>query len=130
MRPRTWILCSNAHGYRFDEVGEYDEIGIPKERIGWIFRLYQGEKRFQSLTYDAMNIPVSPFQDTIPVKSETDIEMINMKATILLAYGYVTIACPVDQLTQKLEATILRFLLPYFEGSKVIFSIFFFFISL
>lgn len=42
-----------------------------------------------------------------------------MKATVLLAYGFVAIACPADELTQKLEATILRFLLPYFESAKV-----------
>lgn len=53
------------------------------------------------------------------MKTEGDIEIINMKATVLLAFGFVAAACPVDTLTQKLETTILRFLLPYFENAKV-----------
>lgn len=53
------------------------------------------------------------------MKSESDIEIINMKATVMLAFGFVAISCPVNELTLKLEATIMRFLLPYFESSKV-----------
>lgn len=55
----------------------------------------------------------------MPVKSENDIEISNMKATIMLCYGYVTLYCPVNVLTQKLETVILRFLVPYLETSKV-----------
>lgn len=56
----------------------------------------------------------------MPMKSENDVEMANLKATLMLSYGYVAYYCPTKLIVQKLEGTILRFLATYFENAKVI----------
>ena len=53
------------------------------------------------------------------MKTENDIEMTSLRATIMLCYGYLVYYCSVDIVTQRLESTVLRFLKQYLENSKV-----------
>ncbi|VDM94933.1 unnamed protein product [Thelazia callipaeda] len=56
--------------------------------------------------------------DAIPYKQYSDQEMVNLRATIMLSYGYVVYYCPKDVVTQRLEQTVLVFLRRYMENSK------------
>jgi hypothetical protein len=46
----------------------------------------------------------------------TDADVVNLRATIILSYGYVMLYCPVDMVVQRLEKTVLPFLRQYLAG--------------
>ena len=58
-------------------------------------------------------------QDAMPIRQYTDTEMVLLRASLMLSYGYVVQACPLDTLTQRLQQTIITFLRHYFANSKV-----------
>jgi len=53
------------------------------------------------------------------MKNETDPDIVNLKALIMLSYGHVIYNCPAKLVAQKLESIVLRFLSPYFSSAKV-----------
>lgn len=53
-------------------------------------------------------------------KSDVE-EVANLRATIVLSYGYVMLYCPVDLVVQRLEKTVLPFLRQYLASFKVFF---------
>uniref|UniRef100_A0A0N5A8P0 Non-specific serine/threonine protein kinase n=1 Tax=Syphacia muris TaxID=451379 RepID=A0A0N5A8P0_9BILA len=57
-------------------------------------------------------------KDAMPYKHYTSSEMISLRATVMLSYGYVLWNCPVDIVTEKLEQTVFIFLRNYLENSK------------
>ncbi|EGT33401.1 hypothetical protein CAEBREN_04895 [Caenorhabditis brenneri] len=57
-------------------------------------------------------------KDTMPIRQYPDIEMINLRATLMLCYGHVVMACSLDTVTQRLQNTIIVFLRNYFANSK------------
>ncbi|KAK6107053.1 hypothetical protein QQG55_26690 [Brugia pahangi] len=57
-------------------------------------------------------------KDAMPYKQYSDQEMVNLRATIMLSYGYVVYYCPTDVVTQRLEQTVLVFLRRYLENPK------------
>ncbi|VDK72692.1 unnamed protein product [Onchocerca ochengi] len=57
-------------------------------------------------------------KDAMPYKQYSDQEMINLRATIMLSYGYVIYYCPTDVVAQRLEQTVLVFLRRYLENPK------------
>uniref|UniRef100_A0A915PME6 HEAT repeat protein n=1 Tax=Setaria digitata TaxID=48799 RepID=A0A915PME6_9BILA len=57
-------------------------------------------------------------KDAIPYKQYSDQEMVNLRATIMLSYGYVIYYCPTDVVTQRLEQTVFVFLRRYLENPK------------
>ncbi|VDK56505.1 unnamed protein product, partial [Anisakis simplex] len=57
-------------------------------------------------------------KDAMPYKHYTDIEMVNLRATIMLTYGYVIFYCPTDVVIQRLEQTVLVFLRRYMENPR------------
>lgn len=57
-------------------------------------------------------------KDAMPYKHYTDMEMVNLRATIMLTYGYVIFYCPTDVVTQRLEQTVLLFLRRYMENPR------------
>ncbi|EFO84874.1 hypothetical protein CRE_03773 [Caenorhabditis remanei] len=57
-------------------------------------------------------------KDTMPIRQYPDIEMINLRATLMLCYGHVVMACSLDTVTQRLQNTIMVFLRNYFANSK------------
>lgn len=48
----------------------------------------------------------------------SDVEMVYLRATLMLSYGHVVMACPVDTLIQRLNANIIVFLRLYLANSK------------
>uniref|UniRef100_A0A1I7WS48 Cse1 domain-containing protein n=1 Tax=Heterorhabditis bacteriophora TaxID=37862 RepID=A0A1I7WS48_HETBA len=58
-------------------------------------------------------------KDAMPIRQYTDTEMVFLRASLMLSYGYVVQACPVDTLSQRLQQTIILFLRHYFANSKV-----------
>ncbi|XP_077869460.1 maestro heat-like repeat-containing protein family member 1 [Saccoglossus kowalevskii] len=50
-------------------------------------------------------------------KSEVDVEQI--KSTVMLCYGYVTMYAPPDLITSRIEGTILRSMNPHFANIKI-----------
>ncbi|KAK6727366.1 hypothetical protein RB195_005201 [Necator americanus] len=57
-------------------------------------------------------------KDAMPIRQYTDTEMVLLRATLMLSYGYVVQACPLDTLTQRLQQTIITFLRHYFANTK------------
>ncbi|CAI4226789.1 unnamed protein product [Auanema sp. JU1783] len=57
-------------------------------------------------------------KDAMPMRQYSDIEMVYLRATIMLSYGHVVMACPIDTVTQRLQNTIIAFLRQYFANSK------------
>lgn len=57
-------------------------------------------------------------KDTMPIRQYPDIEMINLRATLMLCYGHVVMSCNLDTVTQRLQNTIIVFLRNYFANSK------------
>ncbi|UMM11428.1 hypothetical protein L5515_000724 [Caenorhabditis briggsae] len=57
-------------------------------------------------------------KDTMPIRQYPDIEMINLRATLMICYGHVVMACSLDTVTQRLQNTIMVFLRNYFANSK------------
>ncbi|MFH4977538.1 hypothetical protein AB6A40_004247 [Gnathostoma spinigerum] len=57
-------------------------------------------------------------KNAVPYRDYSDAEMVNLRATIMLSYGYVIFYCPVDGVTQRLEQTVLLFLRRYLENPK------------
>ena len=51
-------------------------------------------------------------------KTEGD-DVVNLRATIILSYGYVMLYCPTDLVVQRLEKTVLPFLRQYLNSFKV-----------
>ncbi|KAI1730707.1 maestro heat-like repeat-containing protein family member 2A [Ditylenchus destructor] len=47
-----------------------------------------------------------------------DVEVIHLRATLVLSYGYVVFYCPVDMVVQRLEQTVLPFLRQYMNNCK------------
>lgn len=50
----------------------------------------------------------------------------DMRATLLLTYGYLLWYCPIDIVTQRYDATVARVLRPYLDGAKVTFHFLFY----
>lgn len=59
------------------------------------------------------------FKDAMPIRQYTDTEMVLLRATLMLSYGYVVQSCSLDTLTQRLQHTIIPFLRHYFANNKV-----------
>ncbi|VDM51608.1 unnamed protein product [Angiostrongylus costaricensis] len=57
-------------------------------------------------------------KDAMPMRQYTDTEMVHLRATLMLSYGYVVQCCPIDMITQRLNQTIIPFLRHYFANSK------------
>ncbi|VDN24240.1 unnamed protein product, partial [Cylicostephanus goldi] len=57
-------------------------------------------------------------KEAMPIRQYTDTEMVLLRATLMLSYGYVVQACPLDTITQRLQQTIIAFLRHYFANSK------------
>ncbi|CAI5439279.1 unnamed protein product [Caenorhabditis angaria] len=57
-------------------------------------------------------------KDTMPMRQYPDIEMVMLRSTLMLCYGYVVMACGIDTVTQRLQNTIMVFLRNYFANSK------------
>uniref|UniRef100_A0A158P6C0 HEAT repeat protein n=1 Tax=Angiostrongylus cantonensis TaxID=6313 RepID=A0A158P6C0_ANGCA len=57
-------------------------------------------------------------KDAMPMRQYTDTEMVHLRATLMLSYGYVVQCCPIDMITQRLNQTIIAFLRHYFANSK------------
>ncbi|KAJ1368157.1 hypothetical protein KIN20_029230 [Parelaphostrongylus tenuis] len=57
-------------------------------------------------------------KDAMPIRQYTDTEMVHLRATLMLSYGYVVQCCPIDTITQRLNQTIITFLRHYFANSK------------
>jgi hypothetical protein len=58
-------------------------------------------------------------KDAMPYSKGTDADVINLRATIILSYGYVILYCPTDMVTQRLDQTVLPFLRQYMNNFKV-----------
>ncbi|CAJ0927248.1 unnamed protein product, partial [Mesorhabditis belari] len=50
--------------------------------------------------------------------SYTDIEMVQLRATLMLCYGHVAFSCPTEAVTQRVEQTIVPFLRTYMTNQK------------
>ncbi|CAB3408544.1 unnamed protein product [Caenorhabditis bovis] len=57
-------------------------------------------------------------KDTMPMRQYPDADMVNLRATLMLCYGYVVMACSLDTVTQRLQQTIIVFLRHYFANTK------------
>ncbi|CAD5208908.1 unnamed protein product [Bursaphelenchus xylophilus] len=57
-------------------------------------------------------------KDAMPYGKGTDADIVHLRATVILSYGYVTLYCPDDLLVQRLESTTLPFLRQYLAGFK------------
>ncbi|KJH53272.1 HEAT repeat protein [Dictyocaulus viviparus] len=57
-------------------------------------------------------------KEAMPIRQYTDTEMVLLRATLMLSYGYVVQCCPIDTITQRLQQTIITFLRHYFVNSK------------
>ncbi|CAD5206176.1 unnamed protein product [Bursaphelenchus okinawaensis] len=57
-------------------------------------------------------------KDAMPYGKGSDVDIVNLRATVILSYGYVTLNCPDDLLVQRLESTTLPFLRQYLAGFK------------
>lgn len=55
----------------------------------------------------------------MPYSKGTDSDVINLRATILLSYGYVVLYCPTEHVVQRLEQTVMPFLRQYMNNFKV-----------
>lgn len=55
----------------------------------------------------------------MPYGKSVDAEVINLRATIVLSYGYVVFYCPADQVVQRLDGTVLPFLRQYMANAQV-----------
>uniref|UniRef100_A0A0N4ZSF7 Maestro heat-like repeat-containing protein family member 1 n=1 Tax=Parastrongyloides trichosuri TaxID=131310 RepID=A0A0N4ZSF7_PARTI len=60
----------------------------------------------------------SGFFSFMSYKTYTDQEMVNLRATLMLSYGYLMINCPVETIVQRLEKTVLVFLRIYMGNAK------------
>uniref|UniRef100_A0AC35UAG3 DUF2428 domain-containing protein n=1 Tax=Rhabditophanes sp. KR3021 TaxID=114890 RepID=A0AC35UAG3_9BILA len=60
----------------------------------------------------------SGFFGFMSYKTYTDLEMINLRATLMLSYGYLMINCPTETIVQRLEKTVLVFLRIYMGNTK------------
>uniref|UniRef100_A0A0N5C580 DUF2428 domain-containing protein n=1 Tax=Strongyloides papillosus TaxID=174720 RepID=A0A0N5C580_STREA len=60
----------------------------------------------------------SGFFSFMSYKSYTDQEMVNLRATLMLSYGYLMMNCPVETIVQRLEKTVLVFLRIYMGNTK------------
>lgn len=58
-------------------------------------------------------------KEAMPYGKPLDTDVIYLRATIVLSYGYVTLYCPKDMIVQRLESTTLPFLRQYLNGIKV-----------
>uniref|UniRef100_A0AAF5CZ37 Uncharacterized protein n=1 Tax=Strongyloides stercoralis TaxID=6248 RepID=A0AAF5CZ37_STRER len=60
----------------------------------------------------------SGFFSFMSYKSYSDQEMINLRATLMLSYGYLMMNCPIETIVQRLEKTVLVFLRIYMGNTK------------
>jgi len=49
-------------------------------------------------------------KEAMPYGKPIDVEVLNLRATIVLSYGYLVYYCPCDVVVQRLEQTVLFFL--------------------
>lgn len=57
-------------------------------------------------------------KDTMPMRHYPDVEMVNLRATLMLSYGYLVTACPLDTVGKTLQHTVIIFLRHYFANAK------------
>ncbi|KRZ35676.1 Maestro heat-like repeat-containing protein family member 1 [Trichinella pseudospiralis] len=55
-------------------------------------------------------------RDAIPLRPVLGNDMLSLRSTVLLCYGYVALHCPLDLLPMKLEHVIMRYLTSYFDN--------------
>lgn len=55
----------------------------------------------------------------MPYGKTLDIEMVYLRATLVLCYGYIVYYCPPEMVVQRLEQTVLPFLRQYIASCKV-----------
>jgi hypothetical protein len=59
------------------------------------------------------------FEDSLPYGRSVDAEILNLRATIILSFGYAVYYCPSEGLILRLQNTILPFLRQYTANTKV-----------
>lgn len=55
----------------------------------------------------------------MPYGRAIDTEVVNLRATLVLCYGYVVYFCPADLVVQRIEQTVFPFLRQYIANCKV-----------
>lgn len=55
----------------------------------------------------------------MPYGKTLDVEMVFLRATLVLCYGYVVYYCPTEMVVQRLEQTVMPFLRQYIANCKV-----------
>ncbi|KRZ15315.1 Maestro heat-like repeat-containing protein family member 1, partial [Trichinella zimbabwensis] len=55
-------------------------------------------------------------RDAIPLRPVLGNDMLSLRSSVLLCYGYVALHCPLDLLAMKLEHVIMRYLTSYFDN--------------
>uniref|UniRef100_A0A915CVK4 Huntingtin n=1 Tax=Ditylenchus dipsaci TaxID=166011 RepID=A0A915CVK4_9BILA len=59
-------------------------------------------------------------KEAMPYGKTLDLEVIHLRATLVLSYGYVVYYCPIEMVVQRLEQTVLPFLRQYIANCKEI----------
>lgn len=55
----------------------------------------------------------------MPYGKSTDVELVHLRATLVLCCGFIVYFCPIESVVQRIEETVLKFLRQYVENCKV-----------
>ncbi|KAF7637225.1 hypothetical protein Mgra_00003401 [Meloidogyne graminicola] len=108
------IGCAMATGHCASVLDHTDLVLTELENVSKWEHMKEGKKQ----TGSSSGYFLFLLKDSLPYGRSVDAEILNLRATIVLSFGYVIFYCPTEGLVLRLQNTVLPFLRQYTANSK------------
>ncbi|CAK5088173.1 unnamed protein product [Meloidogyne enterolobii] len=108
------IGCAIATGHCASVLDHADLVLTELENVSKWEHMKEGKKQSGGSSAGFLSF----IKDSLPYGRSVDAEILNLRATIVLSFGYVCFYCPTEGLVLRLQNTVLPFLRQYTANSK------------
>ncbi|CAK5089484.1 unnamed protein product [Meloidogyne enterolobii] len=108
------IGCAIATGHCASVLDHADLVLTELENVSKWEHMKEGKKQSGGSSVGFLSF----IKDSLPYGRSVDAEILNLRATIVLSFGYVCFYCPTEGLILRLQNTVLPFLRQYTANSK------------
>lgn len=108
------IGCAMATGHCASILDHADLVLTELENVSKWEHMKEGKKQTGGSSAGFLSF----IKDSLPYGRSVDAEILNLRATIVLSFGYVVFYCPTEGLVLRLQNTVLPFLRQYTANSK------------
>uniref|UniRef100_A0A914LD95 Uncharacterized protein n=1 Tax=Meloidogyne incognita TaxID=6306 RepID=A0A914LD95_MELIC len=108
------VGCAIATGHCASVLDHADLVLTELENVSKWEHMKEGKKQSGGSSAGFLSF----IKDSLPYGRSVDAEILNLRATIVLSFGYVCFYCPTEGLVLRLQNTVLPFLRQYTANSK------------